>query len=214
MSSSKNLEFEKTSFLSKSNSAFIEQMYLKFINKDKDLPESWQSYFEGMSEDLSLIAKEINGPSWGVKKKIDIDEIEKRIEEEDKKLSKGSDDTKDLIKSNLNSIRAVALIRAYRQRGHLLAKLDPLGMMKTEYLDELHPEYYGFKKENYNEKIYLDGVINKEHSTVKEILNFLNKTYCGPIGYEYMHISNPTERKWLRDRIEQDENSLQFTKKW
>ena len=216
MSSSKNLEFEKTSFLSKSNSAFIEQMYLKFINKDKDLPESWQSYFEGMSEDLSMIAKEINGPSWGVKKKIDIDEIEKRIEESEKKLSNGSDDTKvnskDLIKSNLNSIRAVALIRAYRQRGHLLAKLDPLGMMKTEYLDELHPEYYGFKKENYNEKIYLDGVINKEHSTVKEILNFLNKTYCGPIGYEYMHISNPTERKWLRDRIEQDESSLQFTK--
>ena len=216
MSSSKNLEFEKTSFLSKSNSAFIEQMYLKFINKDKDLPESWQSYFEGMSEDLSMIAKEINGPSWGVKQKIDIDEIEKRIEEDEKKLSNGSNDTKvnskDLIKSNVNSIRAVALIRAYRQRGHLLAKVDPLLMMKTEYLDELHPEYYGFKKENYNEKIYLDGVINKEHSTVKEILSFLNKTYCGPIGYEYMHISNPTERKWLRDRIEQDENSLQFTK--
>ena len=216
MSSSKNLEFEKTSFLSKSNSAFIEQMYLKFINKDKDLPESWQSYFEGMSEDLSMIAKEINGPSWGIKQKIDIDEIEKRIEEDEKKLSNVSNDTKvnskDLIKSNVNSIRAVALIRAYRQRGHLLAKLDPLLMMKTEYLDELHPEYYGFKKENYNEKIYLDGVINKEHSTVKEILSFLNKTYCGPIGYEYMHISNPTERKWLRDRIEQDENSLQFTK--
>ena len=216
MSSSKNHEFEKTSFLSKSNSAFIEQMYLKFINKDKDLPESWQHYFEDIGEDLSMIAKEINGPSWGIKKKIDIDEIEKRIEEDDKKLSNGSNDTKvnskDLIKSNLNSIRAVALIRAYRQRGHLLAKLDPLGMMKTEYLDELHPEYYGFKKENYNEKIYLDGVINKEHSTVKEILSILNKTYCGPIGYEYMHISNPTERKWLRDRIEQDESSLQFTK--
>ena len=163
-----------------------------------------------------MIAKEINGPSWGIKQKIDIDEIEKRIEEDEKKLSNGSNDTKvnskDLIKSNVNSIRAVALIRAYRQRGHLLAKLDPLLMMKTEYLDELHPEYYGFKKENYNEKIYLDGVINKEHSTVKEILSFLNKTYCGPIGYEYMHISNPTERKWLRDRIEQDENSLQFTK--
>ena len=216
MSSSKNLEFEKTSFLSKSNSAFIEQMYLKFINKDKDLPESWQHYFEDIGEDLSVIAKEINGPSWGIKQKIDIDEIEKRIEEDEKKISNGSNDakvnSKDLIKSNLNSIRAVALIRAYRQRGHLLAKLDPLGMMKTEYLDELHPEYYGFKKENYNEKIYLDGVINKEHSTVKEILSILNKTYCGPIGYEYMHISNPTERKWLRDRIEQDESSLQFTK--
>ena len=176
MSSSKNLEFEKTSFLSKSNSAFIEQMYLKFINKDKDLPESWQSYFEGMSEDLSMIAKEINGPSWGVKQKIDIDEIEKRIEEDEKKISNGSNDTKinskDLIKSNLNSIRAVALIRAYRQRGHLLAKLDPLGMMKTEYLDELHPDYYGFKKEDYNEKIYLDGVTNKDLQIFKENIKF------------------------------------------
>ena len=46
-----------------------------------------------------------------------------------------------------DSIKAVALIRAYRQRGHLLAKLDPLRMMKTDYLDELHPESYGFKKE-------------------------------------------------------------------
>ena len=216
MSSIKNLEFEKTSFLSKSNNAFIEQMYLKFINKDSDLPESWQQYFDGMEEDLSIIVKDINGPSWSQKKKVDIDVIQKKIEEDEKRLPKENSNTtiksKDLIKSNLNSIRAVALIRAYRQRGHLLAKLDPLRMMKTEYLDELHPDYYGFKKENYNEKIYLDGVTNKEHSTVKEILSFLNKTYCGPIGYEYMHISNPTERKWLRDRIEQDENSLQFTK--
>jgi 2-oxoglutarate dehydrogenase E1 component len=216
MSSPKNLEFEKTSFLSKSNNAFIEQMYLKFINKDSDLPESWQDYFEGMNEDINTVAKEINGPSWSLKKKIDIDEIEKRIEEEEEKLSVENNATgiksKDLIRNNANSIRAVALIRAYRQRGHLLAKLDPLGMMKTEYLDELHPDYYGFKKEDYNTKIYLDGVASKEHSTVKELLSFLNKTYCGPIGYEYMHISNPTERKWLRDRLEHDKNSIQFTK--
>jgi len=215
MPSSKNLEFEKTSFLSKSNNAFIEQMYLKFIDKDVDLPESWKNYFEGIGEDLEIIAKEINGPSWSLKKKINIDEIQKRIEDNEKKLSKENSNktikSEDLIKSNLNSIRAVALIRAYRQRGHLLAKLDPLGMMKTEYLDELHPDYYGFKKEDYKEKIYLDGVTNKEHSTVKEILNFLNKTYCGPVGYEYMHISNPVERKWLRDRIEKDEDGIQFT---
>ena len=82
MSSSKNLEFEKTSFLSKSNSAFIEQMYLKFINKDVNLPEDWLNYFESLDEEIKIIAKEINGPSWSVKKKIDIDEIEKRIDED------------------------------------------------------------------------------------------------------------------------------------
>ena len=133
MSLSKNLEFEKTSFLSKSNSAFIEQMYLKFINKDDDLPESWANYFEGIGDELNIIAKEINGPSWGTKKKIDIDELQKKIDEDNvfKKDDSEVIKSKDLIKSNINSIRAVALIRAYRQRGHLLAKLDPLEMMQT-----------------------------------------------------------------------------------
>jgi len=217
MSSSKNLEYEKTSFLSKSNSAFIEQMYLRFINKDSDLPESWRKYFEGMGEELDVIVKEINGPSWNLaKKKVDIDEIQKRIEKNEINLSSkeiiDEINPKDLIKSNSDSIKAVALIRSYRQRGHLIAKLDPLGMLESEYLDELHPESYGFKKEDYKKKIYLDGAINKQHSNIREILNFLKKTYCGPIGYEYMHISNPTERIWFRDRVEKSEDVLQFTK--
>ena len=68
MSASKNLEYEKTSFLNKSNSAFIEQMYLKFIKKDPSLPESWKDYFETIGDELIIISKEINGPSWGPKK--------------------------------------------------------------------------------------------------------------------------------------------------
>ena len=163
MSSSKNLEFEKTSFLSKSNSAFIEQMYLKFINKDSDLPESWANYFEGIGEELNVIAKEINGPSWGPKKnKIDIDELQNKIEEEDKNTFENNKvDTSEkfnfqlLADSNKDSISAVALIRAYRLRGHLLADLDPLDMRASEYLDELHPDFYGLKKKTMIKKYFL-----------------------------------------------------------
>ena len=80
MSASKNIEYKKTSFLSKSNSAFIEQMYLKFINKDSDLPESWKNYFLDIGEEIDLVVKEINGTSWNpVKKKIDL--IEKYKQE-------------------------------------------------------------------------------------------------------------------------------------
>ena len=57
MSSSKILEYQKTSFLSKSNSAFIEQMYLKFINKDSDLPESWKKYFLDIGSEVEIISK-------------------------------------------------------------------------------------------------------------------------------------------------------------
>ena len=211
MSSSKNLEYKKTSFLNKSNSAFIEQMYIKFVNKDPDLPESWKSYFLDVDEDLDLIVKEINGPTWSpAKKKIDPEQIHKETEYQ--KNTNDQIDQIDISKTNSNSIRAVSLIRSYRQRGHLISKVDPLEMRESEYLDELHPENYGFKKEDYEKKIYLDGVINKEYSNIKEILSFLRKTYCGPIGYEYMHIANPTERKWFRDRVEKDENALKFTK--
>ena len=139
MSSSKNLDFEKTSFLNKSNNAFIEEMYLKFINKDVDLPESWVNYFEGIGEELNVIAKEINGPSWGpTKKKINIDELQNKIDEQEKNdFDNIKLDTSEkfnfqlLADSNKDSISAVALIRAYRLRGHLLADLDPLEMRES-----------------------------------------------------------------------------------
>ena len=219
MSASKNLEYEKTSFLNKSNSAFIERMYLKFVNKDADLPESWKDYFEGIGDELNVIAKEINGPSWGPKKnKIDIDELQKKIDQKEKNHENkivdrsGKFNYQLLADSNKDSISAVSLIRAYRLRGHLLANLDPLGMRESDYLDELHPEFYGFKKENYDKKIFLNGVINRKDASIREILKFLKKTYCGNIGYEFMHISNPDERKWFRDRVEKDSNALEFTK--
>ena len=217
MSSSKNLEYKKTSFLNKSNSAFIEQMYLKFINKDSDLPESWRNYFLDIGDEIDLAVKEINGPTWSPqKKKIDLNEIQKNIDNEEQKLSIEKQDNHidktDIKKANRDSIRAVSLIRSYRQRGHLISKVDPLEIRESEYLDELHPDSYGFNKEDYQKKIYLDGITNKDYSNIREILYFLRKTYCGSIGYEYMHISNPTERKWIRDRVEKDENALQFTK--
>ena len=212
MSLTKNLEFEKTSFLTKSNSAFLEQMYLKYINKDLDLPSSWKNYFDDLGDELDLVVNEIKGPSWApIKKQINI------VEKKPKKEVHSNGSVKNVIsennlQNNIDSIKAVELIRAYRLRGHLLAKLDPLGLKKTEYLEELHPEYYGFKKSDYKREIFLNDVTNKKYSNISEILTFLNKTYCGSIGYEYMHISNPEERVWLRRRIEEDENEIKFTK--
>jgi len=204
MSSPKNLEYAKTAFLNKSNNTFIEDMYMKFINNDPNLPNSWREYFNEIGDEANDVVKEINGPSWSPSRKVSIN---KNINQN---IKNRFSNEKDMIKSNANSIKAVAMIRSYRQRGHLIAKLDPLGLLKADYLDELHPESYGFKKEDYENKIFLDGVINKEHSNIKEILNFLREKYCSTIGYEYMHISNPTERKWFRDRVEKADD-FKFT---
>ena len=204
MSSTKNFELKETAFLSKSNSNFIEEMYLKFVNNDPELPDSWRNYFSEIGDDEDIIVKEINGPSWSPSKKVSIN---KHLNFKNENSEQSSID---LIKSNANSIKAVAMIRSYRQRGHLIAKLDPLGLLKSDYLDELHPESYGFKKEDYQKNIFLDGVINKQNSNINEILKFLKEKYCGSLGYEYMHISNPSERKWFRDRVEKTDD-FKFT---
>ena len=133
MSSSNNLENKNATFLNKSNSGFIEEMYVKFIEGDPNLPESWRSYFESLNEDLEVISKEIQGPNWSPKKiKINRNNLKYKKENvnADKKVS--------------DSIRAITLIRAYRTRGHLIANLDPLGLMKREYLHDLHPKDHGF----------------------------------------------------------------------
>ena len=127
MSSSKNLELKKTGFLSKSNSAFIEQMYLQYINKDTNLPQSWKNYFDEIGDEVDIVINEINGPSWSPKKnKISVKDIKEKI------IENGETNQLEIIRSNANSIKAVAMIRSYRQRGHLIAKLDPLNMMKSD----------------------------------------------------------------------------------
>ena len=116
MSASKNLEYKKTSFLNKSNNAFIEQMYVKFINKDPSLPNGWKEYFLDIGEDLNTVVKEIKGPSWSPKKVKIKENIELKKEDSGPKVNQA-----DVMAGNSNSIRAVSLIRSYRQRGHLLS---------------------------------------------------------------------------------------------
>jgi 2-oxoglutarate dehydrogenase E1 component len=128
MSSSKNLDSKKTSFLNKSNSAFIEQMYLKFISNDSDLPQSWKDYFTELDEEKNLVIKEINGPSWKKTKKIDENIILKKYENIKKETltnNKKENLNQNVELSHRDSVRAVTLIRAYRTQGNLLAKLDP-----------------------------------------------------------------------------------------
>ena len=103
------------------------------------------------------------------------------------------------------------LIRAFRIRGHLIANLDPLGLMERKEHAELKLETYGFSDNDLNKKIFLDGVLGLQNATLSEILDLLKRTYSGNIGYEIMHIGEPDEKAWLRERIEGPEKEITFT---
>ncbi len=208
MSSSKdNTTYKKTSFLAGNNSEFINEFYADYLSDPKSLPLSWRQFFEGLSEEQKLIYDDLKGPSWSPTrktKKINLNKIEIKKEEEDLNEDSIRQATKD-------SVRAIMLIRAFRIRGHLIATLDPLGLLKKEKHPELKPETYGFTKKDFNRKIFLDGVLGLQYADLNKILQILKKTYCSNIGYEFMHMGDPDEKTWIRNRIEGPEKEIKFT---
>jgi 2-oxoglutarate dehydrogenase E1 component len=110
-----------------------------------------------------------------------------------------------------DSVRAIMMIRAYRMRGHLAADLDPLHLEEVPPQPELDPASYGFGPEDLDRKIFIDHVLGLEFATVNEMLAILRRTYCGTLGIEFMHISDPAEKSWIQERIEGPDKGIAFT---
>lgn len=101
----------------------------------------------------------------------------------------------------VHSLRVLSLIQSYRERGHLAAALDPLGIEKPTKYPELNPEHYGFTANDYDKPVYTDNVLALG-STLRRILEKLNTIYCGVVGAEFMHLQDPVEKSWIQERFE------------
>ena len=208
--SDKNITYKKTSFLAGSNSEFINEFYADYISDPSSLPESWRKFFDGLSDNEKLIYDDIKGPSWSPEKRLKKIKISKQLKLKDEpNVANINLDT--VKQASKDSVRAIMLIRAYRIRGHLIANLDPLSIQKKEEHPELKPETYGFERKDYDRKIFLDGVLGLQYADLNQILEILKKTYSSNIGYEFMHMGDPEEKSWIRDRIEGPEKNISFT---
>ncbi len=110
-----------------------------------------------------------------------------------------------------DSIRAMMLIRTYRVRGHLAARLDPLGLTKQEIPPDLTPEYHGFAGTDLDKAVYVGGTLGLEWVTVRALVVILRANYCGTVGLEYMHISDVEERRFFQERMEGADKTIGFT---
>jgi 2-oxoglutarate dehydrogenase E1 component len=110
-----------------------------------------------------------------------------------------------------DSIRAMLLIRTYRVRGHLAAKLDPLGLTKQDIPADLTPEYHGFSGADLDKPVFVGGNMGLQWTTVRSLVDILRANYCGAVGLEYMHISDLEERRFFQDRMEGVDKTIGFT---
>jgi 2-oxoglutarate decarboxylase len=102
------------------------------------------------------------------------------------------------------------LIHMHRVRGHLMADLDPLGLMRREEHPELDPETYGLTAGDLDQ-VFTVGTLqvhkgSSRTATLREILEAIRKTYCGTLTCEFMHIQHPDQKQWLQDRMEPEMN--------
>lgn len=223
-----NDQFHALSFLQGHNAEYIEQLYAKYVNDPSSVDESWIAYFSELGDDISVVTKEAKGASW---KRPDWppspqDELTSALDgqwADDPKATgakiqnnaakngmKLSDDQ--VQQAVLDSMRALMVIRAYRIRGHLIANLDPLEMRPMNPHPELDPQFYGFEDSDLDRPIFLDNVLGLQTASMREIIKKLYKTYCGTFALQYMHLSNPNEAAWLKERIECYDKEHFFTK--
>ena len=227
---SPNDQFRASSFMQCHNAEYLEQMYARYANDPQAVDEAWQGFFEAMADEEASVKHEASGPSWSRTDwpPIPEDDLTLALTGEwsndgeikgahDKILAKAEDNgvtvSADQIKrSVLDSIRALMIIRAFRIRGHLVANLDPLGMRNPIPHPELDPKSYGFTETDMDRPIFIDKVLGLEVATMREILDIVKRTYCGTFALQYMHISNPEEAGWLKERIEGLGKEIQFTR--
>lgn len=100
--------------------------------------------------------------------------------------------------------RVIELIAAYRNRGHLMADIDPLRLDQTRFRS--HPDLdvnsHGLTLWDLDREFKVNGFGGAEHKKLRDVLGLLRDAYCRHVGVEYTHILEPDQQKWLQERIE------------
>ncbi len=224
----KNDTFLLTSFLYGGNADYIEQLYSRYKTDPASVDETWNSFFAKLDDADGVAQQNAEGPSWGrqdwpqspkgdLVNALDGNwgdiavKTEKAIAKKAEAMGVAKTSVADVLQATRDSIRAIMMIRAYRMRGHLHADLDPLKMKADEPAPELDPKSYGFTEADYSRKIFIDNYLGLEYATIPEMLAILKRTYCGTLGIEFMHISDPEAKQWLQERIEGPDKEITFT---
>lgn len=223
-----NEALAQTGFLYGGNAAYIEDLYARYEADPKSVDEQWQSFFGALQDDKEAVLKNAKGaswekPNWPIHANGELisaldgnwAQVEKAVSDKLGAKAKAAGTTlspADVQQATRDSVRAIMLIRAYRMRGHLHANLDPLGIEIRKDPEELSPAAFGFGEGDLDRKIFIDNVLGMEFATVREMVAVLQRTYCGTVGIEFMHISDPEQKAWLQERIEGPDKEIAFTR--
>jgi 2-oxoglutarate dehydrogenase E1 component len=174
------------------NLPFVEEMYDRFLEDENAVDESWRSYFRSLGERVRPAApafqpRSIFSPRGnGAPAAAGFTESERRL---------GQDARQDRVRQ---------LVQAYRNRGHVFARLDPLGIRPSAPAPHFPLEKFGLDGSDLDKTFTAGGL----RGTLREIVSHLEETYCRTIGVELAHIEDTAILGWLEERMESTQNHV------
>ena len=174
----------------------IEELYEQYRRDPSSLPSSWALVFAGY--ELGLAPDKRAGAHAQSEARMGGAELPSGVQ-----ASEG--EARELT-TGIN-----ILVQAYRELGHLIANLDPLGDNLTEH-PLLRVEEFGFRRNDLGLPVHGGGFRGLESTTLGDLLTALRQTYCRSIGAQYMGIAEKDKRDWLQAQMEPSRNDPKLSK--
>ena len=197
-------ENSANSYLFGGNAPYVEELYEAYLNNPGSVPDNWRAYFDAMQ----------NVPAVDGSAKPDVPHAPV-VASFAERAKQGVTRTVNVSADSEMGRKRVAtqqLIAAYRFLGSRWANLDPLQRQERPSIPELEPSFYGFNDADMDLKFNISNTyFGTETASLRDLLNALRDTYCRSVGAEYMHISDPAEKRWMQQKLESIRSTPAFS---
>jgi len=174
---------------------YLEALYTTYLNAPESLSASWRDYFQ----------RHFPADAGAPETMLESGRAARRFDEAGPEVGQGDSVTASNIpqESMWRDLSVRQLIDTYRELGHMVAEIDPLGLRKIPEVVELGLEYHGLSEADLDRVFDAEGLGGVDRAPLREIIAQLKRVYCGSIGVEYTFIPDRSEKLWIRQQLEQ-----------
>ena len=198
-------QYRSNSYLFGGNAPYVEELYEAYLDNPGSVPDNWRAYFDALQ----------NVPATDGTESRDV--AHAPVVESFAQRAKANAFAVRASASELavarKQVHVQSLIAAYRSLGARWADLDPLKRTERHKIPELEPAFYDLTESDMDITFSATNTYftKAEQQTLREILQALRETYCGTVGAEFMHCTEPVEKRWWQEKLESSRSKPNFT---
>jgi 2-oxoglutarate dehydrogenase E1 component len=188
-------QYRSNSYLFGGNAPYVEEMYEAYLDNPGSVPDNWRDYFDALQHVPAVDGSEARDVAHAPV-------IESFAQRAKANAFANKASSADLAVAR-KQVHVQSLIAAYRFLGNRWAELDPLKRAERPKIPELDPAFYDLTESDMDISFSaVNSYFGGETMTLRQIVQALRETYCGSIGSEFMHGSDPAEKRWWQERLE------------